>query len=174
MGDDEPDLVAAARRGDERAVSLLFARHWAPAVRVAAAVCGGDAPAEDVAQEALVRAFAALHRFDGRRPFAVWLQRIVVNTALNHRRRTRREAPLDEAPDPSSPAPPDGDPRLHAALAALPPDQRVAVALRYAAGLPPADIAAALGVPEGTVNSRLGRALARLRADLSREGARDG
>src|SRR5919202_5580783 len=76
-------LVELARRGAREAAGELFSRHWPAAWRAAYAVTGRRAMADDVAQDAFERAFAALSRFDARRPFAPWLHRIVVNRALD-------------------------------------------------------------------------------------------
>src|SRR6476646_11870125 len=88
LGDGE--LVARARQGSRDAAAELFSRHWPGAWRVARAVTGRRDMADDVAQDAFERAFAALHRFDRRRPFAPWLQRIVVNRSLDLLRSERR------------------------------------------------------------------------------------
>jgi RNA polymerase sigma-70 factor (ECF subfamily) len=148
-------LVELARRGSRDAAAELFSRHWRPAWRAAYAVTGRREMADDVAQDAFERAFAALNRFDERRPFAPWLHRIVVNRCLDLLRSERRlvaaEAELErlEAREES------GDQELLAAVAGL----------RYGLGYSPAAIASLLDIPTGTVNSRLARALEDLRAD---------
>src|SRR5919202_5794546 len=83
-------LVELARRGSRDAAGELFSRHWLGAWRAAYAVTGRRELADDVAQDAFERAFAALARFDARRPFAPWLHRIVVNRALDLLRSERR------------------------------------------------------------------------------------
>lgn len=123
--------------------------------------------AEDVAQDAFERAFAALGRFDERRPFAPWLHRIVVNRALDLVRAERRLVGLDEAAALEAWSPDGGGDRdALTALAALSPERRAVVVLRHLLGYSPPEIAEILGVPVGTVNSRLGRALSELRAAL--------
>jgi RNA polymerase sigma-70 factor (ECF subfamily) len=125
--------------------------------------------ADDVAQDAFERAFAALSRFDRRRPFAPWLHRIVVNRSLDLLRSERRlvggEIVEGEWHDAES-----GDRALLEAVASLPLQRRVVVVLRYGLGFAPAAIATILGVPEGTVHSRLARALEQLRAELEVNG----
>ena len=79
----DAELVGRAREGSRDAAAELFARHWPDAWRVARAVTGRRDMADDVAQDAFERAFAALGRFDRRRPFAPWLHRIVVNRSLD-------------------------------------------------------------------------------------------
>src|ERR687885_1400294 len=83
-------LVELARKGSREAAGELFSRHWRPAWRAAYAVTGRRELADDVAQDAFERAFAALSRFDERRPFAPWLHRIVVNRCLDLLRTERR------------------------------------------------------------------------------------
>jgi RNA polymerase sigma-70 factor, ECF subfamily len=157
-------LVELARRGSRDAAAELFARHWRPAWRAAYALTGRRDMADDVAQDAFERAFAALGRFDERRPFAPWLHRIVVNRCLDLLRSERRLVAGDvdlerlEWRDVHG-----GDRELLAAVASLSLQRRVVIVLRYGLGYPPSAIAALLGIPAGTVNSRLARALDELR-----------
>lgn len=162
---DHTALLAEARDGDRTAVERLFAAHWRDAWRTARALCGDDQRAQDVAQDAMLKALGRLDGFDGRRPFAVWLRRIVVNEALNVRRRDRRLVDLDDHL-PGTDEAGGVEPGLRSAVRALPEDRRVVVMLRYGLDLTPPEIAEALGIPVGTVNSRLGRALADLRRTL--------
>jgi RNA polymerase sigma-70 factor, ECF subfamily len=107
-----------------------------------------------------------LSRFDERRPFGPWLHRIVVNRCLDLLRTERRlvggDAELErlESHDVA-----DGDRELLEAVAGLSLQRRVAVVLRYGLGYTPTAIGELLGIPAGTVNSRLARALEELRAD---------
>jgi RNA polymerase sigma-70 factor (ECF subfamily) len=159
------DLVRRARAGSREAAGELFERHWQGAWRAARVVTGSRAMADDVAQDAFERAFAALSRFDERRPFAAWLHRIVVNRSLDLIRRERRLVGLDQ-PDRIEGEWRDmaeGDRSLLEAVAALGPQRRVVIVLRYGLGYPPGEIAEMLGVPVGTVHSRLARALDELR-----------
>src|SRR5438105_13478650 len=84
------ELVLRVRRGSQDAAAELFGRHWPGAWRVARAVTGRRDMADDVAQDAFERAFAALSRFDRGRPFGPWLHRIVVNRSLDLLRSERR------------------------------------------------------------------------------------
>ena len=84
------ELVVSARAGSREAAAELFARHWPRAWRIARTVTGRRDMADDVAQDAFERAFAALSRFDERRPFEPWLHRIVVNRSLDLLRSERR------------------------------------------------------------------------------------
>jgi RNA polymerase sigma-70 factor, ECF subfamily len=155
-------LVRAAQRGSSDAVEELFRRHWPGAHRAAWLVVHDAAAAEDIAQEAFLSALRALHRFDRRRPLAPWLHRIVVNRAIDfaRARALRREAAPDAAAEPAAAdAGTALDDELLAALAALGPEQRAVVVLRHLLGYAPGEIAAMLGIPRGTVNSRLRRGL---------------
>src|SRR5256885_4165630 len=141
---NDAKLVELARSGSRDAAAELFARHWRPAWRAAFAVTGRREMADDVAQDAFERAFAALSRFDERRPFAPWLHRIVVNRCLDLLRSQRRlagDAELErlEARDPGG-----GDTELLEAVAGLSLQRRVVVVLRYGLGYPPAAIASIL------------------------------
>jgi RNA polymerase sigma-70 factor (ECF subfamily) len=162
-------LVARARAGSREAAAELFARHWPDAWRAALAVTGRRDVADDVAQDAFERAFAALSRFDERRPFAPWLHRIVVNRALDLMRGERRLVGL-EAAEGVAAAWDDaglGDREMLEALAGLAPERRAVLVLRYGLGHPPPAIAEILGLPVGTVHSRLARALGDLRERLA-------
>ena len=157
----EATLVRAAQRGSSEAFAELFRRHWPRAHRAAWLVVHDAAAAEDVAQEAFLAAVRALDRFDRRRPFAPWLHRIVVNRAIDYARaRELRREVADAGVEPPvldrADAPGDD---VVAALAALPPDQRAVIVMRHLLGFTPGEIASTLGLPRGTVNSRLRRGL---------------
>jgi RNA polymerase sigma-70 factor (ECF subfamily) len=159
-------LVEKARRGSRDAAGELFSRHWRDAWRTARGITGDDAAAEDVTQDSFERAFKALDRFDGRRPFGAWLHRIVVNRALNLLRDERRTVSLETVAEPSVAVAEGLDHELLRTVAGLPPERRVVLILRYGLGHPVAEIAELIGVPVGTVQSRLARALAELRTQL--------
>ena len=158
------DLVRRARRGDRESAAALFRRYWRDAWRAAFAITGRRSLADDVAADGFERAFAALNRFDERRPFGPWLHRIVANRALDLLRAERRlsDEELHDMPD-LAPVHEVGDRSLLASVAALSLERRVVVVLRYGVGMTPAQIADALDLPVGTVNSRLARALEQLR-----------
>ena len=167
---DRPDaaLIRAARGGSEAALEALFRRHWPGAIRAAYLVCQDRAGAEDIAQEAFLSAVRALDRFDRRRPFGPWLHRIVVNRAIDwtRMRAARPEWATEVLPEPSNPVPDDPDRDVLAVLAELDPEQRAVIVLRYVHDLTPGEIARALGLPRGTVNSRLRRGLDRMAGRL--------
>jgi RNA polymerase sigma factor (sigma-70 family) len=172
----DDDLIRRARDGDIGAYEDLVRRYQAVAVRVASVVAG-PADAEDAVQEAFVRAYGALGRFRVGEPFRPWVLRIVVNQSRNRRRSASRREQLalrvavrpsgDAAPSPEGAAI-AGDERrtLLDALDRLPDRERLVIACRYLAELSESETAAALGVPAGTVKSRLARGLAKLRAAL--------
>jgi RNA polymerase sigma-70 factor (ECF subfamily) len=172
----ERALVRAAQRGSAQAMEELFRRHWPRAHRAAWLIVHDAAAAEDVAQEAFLAAVRALDRFDRRRPFGPWLHRIVVNRAIDHARarEVRREVPAEAVAEPAGadafPDTPSGE--VLSALAALAPEQRAVIVLRHLLGYTPGEIAAALGLPRGTVNSRLRRGLDALAEPLREEVSR--
>jgi RNA polymerase sigma-70 factor (ECF subfamily) len=158
------DLVRRARRGGREAAAALFRRYWGEAWRAAFAITGRRSLADDVAADGFERAFAALGRFDERRPFRPWLHRIVANRALDLLRAERRLAA--EEPDEPVDLRPDhhrGDRSLLTAVGGLSLERRIVVVLRFGVGMTPKQIAETLDLPVGTVNSRLARALEQLR-----------
>jgi RNA polymerase sigma-70 factor (ECF subfamily) len=166
-------LVRAAQGGSDAAVEELFARHWPDAYRTALLIAHDRAAAEDIAQEAFLSALRALPRFDRRRPLRPWLHRIVVNRAIDwaRARRLRQEVDAAAAPEPTAASPPElGLGELGAALARLSPEHRAVVVMRYLLELTPGEIAATLGLPRGTVNSRLRRGLDALGGVLEEDG----
>jgi RNA polymerase sigma-70 factor (ECF subfamily) len=169
----ERGWVRAAQRGDERALEELFRHHWRRAHRAALLVVGDSAAAEDIAQEAFLAAVRTLDRFDRRRPFGPWLHRIVVNRAIDwaRARSLRRELAGTDSPEATAPERPESPHAraLAAALAELGPEHRAVIVLRYLLEYTPGEIAKLLGLPRGTVNSRLRRGLDRLEASLREE-----
>jgi len=165
-GRDERVFVRAAQRGSASGIEALFRLHWPQAHRAAYLVVHDAAAAEDIAQEAFLAAVRNLDRFDRGRPFGPWLHRIVVNRAIDwtRARQLRGEAELVEAV--AAPEPGSLDDSLLGALAALPPDHRAVIVLRHLLEYTPGEIAQLLGVPRGTVNSRLRRGLDSLKESV--------
>jgi RNA polymerase sigma-70 factor (ECF subfamily) len=167
-GRDERAHVRGAQRGSASDLEALFRMHWPRAFRAAFLVTHDATSAEDIAQESFLAAIRTLDRFDRRRPFGPWLHRIVVNRAIDWTRaqRLRGEVELAEsaavAVDP--PDPPGGE--TLAALARLTPEHRAVIVMRYLLDLTPGEIADALDLPRGTVNSRLRRGLDALGEEL--------
>jgi RNA polymerase sigma-70 factor (ECF subfamily) len=168
-------LAAMASSGDRAAFAALFA-HYAPRVKGYLRHLGlPDAQAEELAQETLL---AAWRRADSYNPAfgsaSAWIFTIARNLRIDAARRDRLAPRLEliaEEPDPPPPA--DGlvqsaqhASRVQAALASLPPDQAEVIRLSFFDERPHSDIERALGIPLGTVKSRLRLAMARLRALL--------
>ncbi|MGE0228687.1 MAG: RNA polymerase sigma factor [Dehalococcoidia bacterium] len=184
LPDDTAALVRRARAGEVAAFNALVVQHQDAAYSLALRFLGSQQAAEDATQEAFLRAYRGLGRFEGER-FRPWLLSIVANAARDELRRQRRrpQRSLDAArDDPDRPTidPPDPGPspeatalrgelrgHLEAALRTLPEDWRMVVLLSDVHGLAYDEVASALGVPVGTVKSRLSRARGRLR-DLLR------
>ena len=141
--------------------------HWPRALRAAYLVTHDAQAAEDIAQESFLAAIRALDTFDRRRPFGPWLHRIVVNRAIDwsRARRLRSEVELGELVAASEEQPELADETL-AALARLAPEHRAVVVMRYLLEFTPGEIAEALDLPRGTVNSRLRRGLDTLAEEL--------
>ena len=159
--------MRGAQRGSASDLEALFAAHWPRAHRAAYLVVHDSALAEDIAQEAFLAAIRSLDRFDRRRPFGPWLHRIVVNRAIDaaRARAIRRETELIEHVDGAGDREPvDRD--VLAALGRLPPEQRAVIVMRHLLGHTPGEIARALDLPRGTVNSRLRRGLDSMREQL--------
>jgi len=167
----EQALIRGALAGSDADLEALFRRHWPRAYRAAFLIVHDHAAAEDIAQEAFLAAFRRLDRFDHRRRFAPWLGTIVANRAIDWARaRTARRESAHEAPEPEAPRDRPTGPyseELLAALAALSPEHRAVVVLRYVLEYTPGEIARALELPRGTVNSRLRRGLDTLETRLT-------
>jgi RNA polymerase sigma-70 factor (ECF subfamily) len=156
----------------------LVREHQGIAFRTAYVITGSAADAEEVVQDAFVKAYRARGRFRSGAPFRPWLLAIVANEARNRRRATGRRARLSlqlAEERPSGGAAPSPEvallareerAELLAAVDRLGEEQRAAVACRYFLGLSEAETAAVLGCRPGTVKSRLSRALARLEEEL--------
>jgi RNA polymerase sigma-70 factor (ECF subfamily) len=190
MARDERTAISQMQRGDIRGLDTLMRAYQVRAIRAAHLVTHDLPLAEDIVQSAFIRAFERIGQFDASRPFGPWFLRSVVNsatTAVSRRGRFERRngsAAHDTADDAVSgeeetDALPDPDPGPEArilgaetrdavwqALESLPPAQRAAIVLRYYLELPEAETAARLGVPAGTVKSRLSAARGRLRVVL--------
>ena len=156
----------------------LVRRYQDVAIRTAHLI-SPDGDAEDAVQDAFVKAYAALSRFRPDAPFRPWILRIVANEARNRRRSAGRRAglalraaedrrPGDAAPSPESAVLADeARSALLIAMAGLRDEDREIIGARYFLDLSEAEAAEALGLPKGTVKSRLSRALGRLREQLA-------
>ncbi len=157
---DERARVRGAQEGSVSDLETLFRTHWPRAYRAAYLVTHDAAAAEDIAQESFLAALRALDRFDRRRPFGPWLHRIVVNRAIDwtRARTLRAEVELTDSFDAPAPQAAPGEEVL-VSLAHLAPEHRAVVVMRYLLEFTPGEIAEALDLPRGTVNSRLRRGL---------------
>jgi RNA polymerase sigma factor (sigma-70 family) len=181
---DDATAVTRARTGDLDAYEVLVARYTAPAHR-AAVLLGAGADADDVVQEALVKAYRQLARFRGDAGFRPWLLAIVANETRNlHRSRRRRDglvlrAAAREDPEPTGPDPADSAvagerrQRLVDQMRLLDVRDREVLVCRFLLDLSEAETAVTLDVPKGTVKSRTARALKRLRDRLAGEEVPD-
>ena len=171
--------MTAAQGGDRAALDTLLRRHYDLVHAVCRRIAGSKAEAEDAAQEAMIGIVRGLARFDRRSAFSTWVYRIATNAALDELRRRRRRPGLhvvaDEDDGPPEAADPSAEHRvegivdrmsLDGALAGLAEDFRVAVVLRDVADLDYGEIAEVLGIPVGTVKSRIARGRAQLAASL--------
>ena len=173
---DDAELFARAQRGDTAAYEEIVQRYQQMAFRTAYVITGSAADAEDAAQDAFVKAYRALATFRAGAEPRPWLLRIVANEARNRVRSSGRRhqvelrladhsRPGGEAPSPEAAAVAGEDSkRLLALVNALSEEDRLVIASRYFLELSGEETATALGIPQGTVKSRLSRALGRLRA----------
>ncbi|MFW6108543.1 MAG: RNA polymerase sigma factor [bacterium] len=181
----DEELVAQARRGDDAAFGALVRRHQDGLFNGICRMVGRREDAEDLAQEVFVKAYRHIARFEGRSSFYTWVYSIAVNVVISHRRKqsTRRrqstvsldaivgdDGPfevMDDAagPDRVSQQHEVGE-RIEQAIAQLEDDQRDIVVLRDIEGFSYEEIGELLGLPQGTVKSRLHRARLALREQL--------
>jgi RNA polymerase sigma-70 factor, ECF subfamily len=179
MGDREADqaLVERVQAGDQQAFGLLVAKYQRKLLRLVSRLVRDPAEAEDVAQEAFIKAYRALPSFRGESAFYTWLYRIGVNTAKNwliaNRRRTPTTTEMDneeaeaygetdllrdvDTPERMMMSKQIAD-TVNAAMAELPEELRTAVTLREIEGLSYEEIAQVMDCPIGTVRSRIFRA----------------
>ncbi len=170
----EGQLLRAAQDGSEEALEVLFRRHWRDAHRAAFLIVRDAQAAEDIAQEAFLSAIRALGRFDRSRRFRPWLYRIVVNRAIDwSRTRTlRAEVSIETLPVAALGRDSGKDESIAGfddLLAGLSAEHRGVIVLRFLLDYTPGEIAKMLGLPRGTVNSRLRRALDRLGERIDRQ-----
>jgi RNA polymerase sigma-70 factor, ECF subfamily len=172
---DEPDpdeaLAGRASAGDREALETLLDRHADRIHAVCRRVLADPEDALDATQEAMIAIARGVNRFDGRSAFTTWLYRVATNAALDEgRRKARRPRPVELVPGSPADVVATGSPEdavgarldVDAALRRLPEDFRVAVVLRDLCDLDYAEIAEVIGVPPGTVRSRIARGRAAL------------
>jgi RNA polymerase sigma-70 factor (ECF subfamily) len=179
---DELDALKRAQRGDHEAFGLVVRRYEQPCFRAAYLIVRDEMEASDVAQEAFVRAYRALSKFDARQPFRPWLLRITTNLALNSvRSAKRRRALADRAVQDAAMRPQDATGperqaelsdearRVWDAVAQLSAEDQELLYLRFFLESSEQELSEALGRPRGTVKSRLHRSLRRLRDVIERD-----
>jgi RNA polymerase sigma-70 factor (ECF subfamily) len=167
-------LVERVRQGDPSAHRALYEAHVDRIYRLTYRLTGIEHLARELTQDTFVRAFAAIRGFRGDSSLETWLHSIAVSVSLNELRRRKREsarnAPLEEALTMEKPAP-RSDPlmrdKVMAAVNALPEGCRTVFMMHDAEGFTHAEIAASLGVTEGTSKAQLNRARGKLREALA-------
>lgn len=177
---DESSLVERARGGDAEAFRELVERYQDRVFALARRMVGDREEAEEVAQDAFLRAWRALPRFRGDARFSTWLYRITYrracDAAASLRSRRRRERDLETAGAIADTAPAAGlreGEALERLIASLPEAQRAAITLFYYQDRSLGEVARILDLTEGTVKTHLHRARAALRRALRREEARE-
>lgn len=186
MSSSDAELVGQALAGSQAAFRELVTRYAAPALNLIARLVQSRALAEDLAQEAFLRAFQRLASYDPRRRFSSWFLQIAHNVAIDHLRRHQVDTvSLDALVSEGHPgAEADvtrSSPAVHAeraalasaierALARIRPEHRSAIVLHYQEGLGHEDISIILGIPIGTVKTYLHRGRKELAALLSAAG----
>jgi RNA polymerase sigma-70 factor (ECF subfamily) len=165
--EDEDGLIGRCLAGDSAAFEPLVERYHRPLFRVAARLLGDREAARDITQTAFLKAYQALATCDRQRRFFSWIYRIVVNECLNTLRARRPTQTLDESvPAPANTRDPietgETRQRVRRAILQLSEEQRDVIVLRFFSELRYEQIAAALGIPEKTVKSRLFSARQRL------------
>ena len=171
---NESELVSQAQHGDRSAFGDLVCHHRAGVINVVYRMCGDAQLAEDAAQEAFIRAWQKLPSYQPRSPFRNWLYRIATNVALDMLRRERETVDVDKVQLRTRTVGPEDsfdkserEELVRNAVLALPAASRAVLVLREYEGLSYRQIAETLGIPIGTVMSRLNYARTHLAATLA-------
>lgn len=171
--EDEKKLLAEAKNGDTEAFGKLVERYQRRVYTVIYRFVRNHTETDDLAQEAFIRAFKAIDRFDLRYPFSPWMYRIAINLTLNHLKKRRLpmvDADLERKPSADNPVSVleqvETRRKVHAAIARLPIKLRQVLVLRVYEDWPYAQIAQVLDIPIGTVMSRLARAREAVKEEL--------
>src|SRR5450631_4013306 len=172
----ERALIDGCRRGEREAFQTLFETYQDKIYSIALRFSGNEAVAMDIAQDTFLKLFSSMADFRGDSSFGTWVYRLVVNSCLDHRRRSWRLIPIAGEVMALMRAPGDAlhgllhsemRGRVQGAVEKLPAEQRIVVVLRYTEGLAYEEIAAVVGCSMGTVASRLNRAHKTLERRLS-------
>jgi len=191
----DSEIVKRAQAGDHDAFRILVERYQGRAYGLALRILRNEEQAKDAVQDSFLKVYRSLDRFEGRAGFYTWLYRIVMNQCLDHKRRDKSDREvewndesavgvLDASELAASPAGRDADREapdvaierseirqaVARAINALPEDARRTIQLREIDGLSYKEIAEAMGIPKGTVMSRLHYARQRLRELLQEAG----
>jgi len=190
----DEETIARARAGDHEAFRVLVEAHQGRLFRLAARVLRDEDLARDAVQEAFLKAYVSLRRFEGRSSLYTWLYRLTLNVCLDMRRRSKSDRTVEwpevqladgtfkgEPIPASGTEPPAAGPdaelerseirqRVGQAIEELPPEARETLILREVDGLSYTEIAETLGIPKGTVMSRLHYARKRVRKLLQATG----
>ena len=177
---DQEHIIARARRGDADAFEQLVEAYRNQVFRLALRMCGNEADADEVAQEAFLSAWKGLPNFRGESRFSTWLYQLTTHAVIDLMRREKRQAAAEDidgitaadyGPSPQQQAERAETRReVRAALMQLPEEYRQVLLLRFMQELSYEEIGQALKLPAGTVKSRLNRAKAQLKDILSRSG----
>lgn len=194
MSPRDDEIVARAQQGDHEAFRILVERYQGRAYGLALRILRDEEQARDAVQDSFIKVYSSLRRFEGRSSFYTWLYRLVFNQCLDHKRKDKsgRHVEWEEErlaedqilePTASGAVGAGGLPgpgaelerselrtELARAIEQLPDDARETLLLREVEGLPYAEIAHALGIPKGTVMSRLHYARKRLQELLQEAG----
>jgi RNA polymerase sigma-70 factor (ECF subfamily) len=168
--EDDSTLVARFLQGDRPAFDQLVLRHRLAVYRLAYRLLGNHEEADDVSQEAFLRAYRALPGFRGEATFRTWINRIAINLALNVRHSRMATVPIEEMTDPQgSPSGPDAALKreVRRAVSGLPPRQRQVLVLKVYEGMKFSEIAQAAGMSIGTAKATFFHAVRNLRARLA-------
>jgi RNA polymerase sigma-70 factor (ECF subfamily) len=175
--EDDQEAILACRRGERQAFDRLVERYQRDVYRLCYRFVNDHEDANDLAQEAFIKAYRALDRFRGDSAFSTWLYRIAVNTCLNFRAgRKPRAEELPEALEDHRPRADEGvlseerSKRVRAAIKRLPEKQRATLILKTYHELSHEEVAGVLGSTVGTVKANLFHGLANLRKILAGEG----
>ncbi len=164
------EMILTAMQDDTRGrFTAAVTEHRCAMFRAARAITGCDADAEDAVSEAILRAWQSFGRLRDERALKSWLIKITVNCVYEHRRRSARMLYTDDLEPLAGGAEDRHDSGLWDTVCRLPEEYRVPTVLYYYEGMTTAEIAAALGIREGTARSRLSRARARLRTLLEED-----
>ena len=166
---EERQWIEACQQGHRSAYEPMVRRYGPIGYRFALSVVRNPEDAKDLSQEALIRAYYALHRFDLERPFYPWFLKILRNLCLSHLRRSRPTVTLEDIPPLAQPSHVAPELRLAVgqALEAMDEKHREILVLKEFQDLTYTEISAVLGIPRGTVMSRLYHARRRLRELLN-------